>query len=274
MKTTVRLISATTIALGLAFAPAVAQAEPAPAEEIMSPAADKHGGRRMFERALEQVELRPEQQKAINELKDEAEERHEPVKAAKRELMNAAADQVEAGKIDRCELDPQIEKVAAAKAQAHPGDRAAFEKLHSILDKDQRAKFVDALKRGWEAHRQAHDPTKLADKMARELGLTEEQKGKVQQILTGLHEVSEALGTHEEHRERWSRVLDAFKGDHFVMDEVAPAEDVAGMMKRKMAGHLWAAEALLPVLNKDQRALLAEKLRGKARGHTETEEDD
>ena len=272
MKTTVRLISATTIALAFALAPAVAQAEPAPAEEIMSPAEDKHGGRRMFERALEQLELRPEQQQAIDQLKAEAEKRHEPVKAAKRELMNAAADQVEAGKIDRCELDPKIEKVAAAKAQAHPEDRAAFEKLHSILDKQQRTTFVDSLKRSWEARRQAHDPTRLADKMARELGLTEEQKGKVQQILSGLREITEALGTHEEHGERWSRVLEAFKGDRFVLDEVAPAEDVAAMMTRKMAGHLWAAEALLPVLDKDQRALLAQKLRDKARGHTETED--
>ena len=273
MKTTVRLISATTIVLGLAFSPAVAQAEPAQAEEIMSPAEDKHGGQRMFERALDELELRPEQQRAVDELKAEADKRHAPVKAAKRELMDAAADQIEAGKIDRCALDPQIEKVATAKGQAHPGDRAAFEKLHTILDKDQRTKFVELLKQGWERRQQAHDPTKLADKMARELGLTEEQKGKVQQILTGLQQVSEALGTHEQHAEKWSRILEAFKGDRFVLDEIAPAEDVAAMMKRKMEGHIWAAEALLPVLTKDQRAVLAEKLRGKARGHTETEED-
>lgn len=275
MKTTVRLISASAgvmIALGLTFVPAVAQAA-APAEEIMSPAEDKHGAQRMFERALDEVELRPEQQKAVEELKAEAEERHKPVKEAKRELMNAAADQVEAGKIDRCALDPQIERVASAKAQAHPGDRAAFEKLHSILDKDQRAKFVDALQRRWEARRQAHDPTKLADKMARELGLTDEQKGKVQQILSGLQEISQALGVHEAHSERWTRILEAFKGDRFVLDEISPAEDVAAMVKRKMEGHLWAAEALLPVLTKDQRGRLAEKLRGKARGYTEAEED-
>ena len=274
MKTTVRLVSAgaIAIALGLTFAPAVAQAA-TPAEEIMSPAEDKHGAQRMFERALEEVDLRPEQQKAVDELKTEAEARHKPVKEAKRELMNAVADQIEAGKIDRCALDQQIERVASAKAQAHPGDRAAFEKLPSILDKAQRAKFVDALKRSWERRQRAHEPTKLADKMARELGLTDEQKGKVQQILSALQEIGQALGVHEARDERWTRVLEAFKGDRFALDEVSPGEDVAEMVKKKIDGHLWAAEALIPVLNQDQRAVLAEKLRDKARGHTEAEED-
>ena len=273
MKTSLRLISAGTFALGLILAPAVVNAAP-PAEDVTSPAEEKHAGaRRIFEQALADVELRPDQIKEVEAMKTEAKKRHEPVRAAKRELAEAVADQIEAGKIDRCALDTQIDKVASAKAQAHPGDRAAFEKLHSILDKDQRTKFVDLLKRGWERRQQAHDPTKLADKMARELGLTEEQKGKVQQILTGLQQISEALGTHEQHAEKWSKILEAFKGDRFVLDEIAPAEDVAAMMKRKMTGHLWAAEALIPVLTKDQRATLAEKLRGKARGHTETEED-
>jgi len=273
MKTSLRLISAGTIAFGLVFAPALAQAGTGPAEDVLSPAEEKHAGaRRVFERALADVELRPEQQQQVDELKAEAKKRHEPVKAAKRELIMAIADQVEQGKIDRCALESEIEKVASAKAQTQSGDRAAFEKFHSILDKDQRTKFVDSLKRHWEEHRQRFEPAALADKMARELGLSDEQKTKVEQVLTGLRDIGEALGVHERHRERWAKILEAFKSDHFVLDEVAPAEDAAAKAKKRIEGHLWAAEAILPILDKEQRTKLAEKLRDKARGHTETEE--
>lgn len=274
MKTSVRLISAGTFALGLILAaPAVANAA-APVEDVMSPADDKHAGaRRVFERALRDVELRPDQIKAVEELKSEAKKRHEPAKAAKRELMKAVADQIEAGKIDRCALGPQIDKVASAKAQAHPGDRAAFEKLHSILDRDQRSTFVDALKEHWQSHRQRYEPAALADKMTRELGLSEEQKSKVEKVLTGLRDISQALGVHEEHAEKWSKILEAFKSDRFVLDEIAPAEDVEAKMKNRIEAHLWAAEAVIPILDKDQRALLAKKIREKASGHHEAEEE-
>jgi len=265
MKTSVRLLSVGTFALGLVFAPAIVNA--APADDVTSPAEEKHGGaRRVFEQALADVELRPDQIKAVEAMKSEAKKRHEPVKAAKRELATAVADQIEAGKIDRCALDTEIDKVASAKAQAHPGDRAAFEKLHSILDRDQRTKFVDALKQRWQAHRQTRESSALADKMARMLGLTDEQKDKVEKVLSGLHEIGEALGVHEGHREKWTKILEAFKGDKFSLDEIAPMGDVAAMTKKGIEGHLWAAEAILPILDKDQRTLLAEKIREKVSG--------
>lgn len=271
MKTTVRLISASTILLGLVFAPVVARAEAVAAEDVTSPSEEKHASaREMFERALAGLELRPEQREAIDELKSEAEMRHAPSMVAKRDLAIAVADQVEKGSIDRCTLAPHVQKLAAAKAQAHPGDRTAFEKLHSILTTDQRAKVVESLQREWQSFQRTHEPGALANKMARELGLTEEQKSTVEQILSGLKAISEAQPERAAHRERWSRLLTAFKSDRFVLDELMPSENMEEKITKRMDGYLWAAEAIIPVLTTDQRAVLAHKIREKVSGHTTT----
>jgi Spy/CpxP family protein refolding chaperone len=276
MKTLVRLISVCSLAsLGVIAVPVIAGAEPAEAESeevVESTSAAMHvSARKMFEHALADVELRPEQEEAIDKLKSEAKERHAPVRAARRELMLALADQVEEGKIDRCELKSEVEKVASATAKARPGDRAAFERLHSILDSEQRGKFVDSLKRNWQEAKKKHDPAMMADKVAREIKLSDEQKGRLRHILSGLREIHEANPDRAEHKERWTKILDAFKGEDFDLDEIAPAKDVAAKRTKAIEGHLWAAEAVLPVLNEEQRELVARRLRDKAQGHTGTE---
>ncbi|MBX3260806.1 MAG: Spy/CpxP family protein refolding chaperone [Labilithrix sp.] len=274
MKTFVRLISVCSmVSIGVLAAPLSASAdEAAPSEEVGSSAATHSGARKVFDKALADVELRPDQEEAVKELKSEAKERRAPLKEAKRELVLAVADQIEKGKIDRCELKDEIEKVASATAKARPGDRAAMEKLHSILDHDQRGRFVDALKKHWEEHKKSYEAGAMTDKLARELDLNDEQKDKVRQILSGLKEIAEAEPAHEEHRAMWSRILEAFKGDHFDLDEVAPSKDVAEKTTKRIEARLWAGEALLPVLNDEQRGKLADKLRSKAQSHhNETE---
>jgi Spy/CpxP family protein refolding chaperone len=272
MKSMVRLIGTLgVLTLGVVAMPPVANADPAQTENVESTAqAMHHGARQLFERAIEDARLRPKQQAAVDELIADAEHRHEPTKAAKRELMLAVADQIEAGKIDRCALAPQIEALANAMAEAHPGDRAALEKLHSILDPEQRVRFVDSLQKGWASAKKSHTPRLFADYIAKKLGLSDEQKDRVEDILSGIKEVRDADPDHAEHHRRWARILEAFKGNDFDIDEVAPMGDVKAKRTKHIEGHLWAAEAMLPVLNDEQRALLAKKLRDKATGHTTT----
>ncbi|MBX3214891.1 MAG: Spy/CpxP family protein refolding chaperone [Labilithrix sp.] len=275
MNTFVRLIGVcSVVSLGVLAAPLSASANEAVlSEEVGSSSAAMHAGaRKVFEKALADVELRPEQEEAVSKLKSEAKERRAPLREAKRGLMLAVADQIEKGKIDRCGLKDEIQKVASATADARPGDRAALEKLHSILDPDQRTRFVDALKKHWEEHKKSYEAGAMTDKLSRELDLTDEQKDKVRQILSGLKEIAEAEPAHEEHRAKWSRILEAFKGEHFELDEVAPSKDVAEKTTKRIEAHLWAAEAVLPVLTDKQRGELADKLRSKAqRHHNETE---
>jgi hypothetical protein len=251
------------LTLGLAAVPPFARADsPAttqPSEQGRTEG--MHGAGKLIEKALGEVDLRPDQKDAVEAMKARAKERHAPVKAARGEFAKVVADQVESGKIDRCALAPKIEAIASATAQAHPGDRADFERLHSILDPDQRTTFVDALKRQWESIEKMHEPSALAEKMATKLNLSSDQKASLEKILTGLREIREAEPSYAKHRERWAKILDAFKSDHFVLDEVAPMGDVAAHTTARVEHMLWAGEAILPLLTSDQRKAVGDKLR-------------
>jgi hypothetical protein len=64
-------------------------------------------------------------------------------------------------------------------------------------------------------------------------------------------------------------VLSAFKQDRFVMDEVAPARDIA-QVAAKMTDHfVGLAETVLPLLTPEQRTIAASKLREKAESDSE-----
>jgi Spy/CpxP family protein refolding chaperone len=274
MRTVVRLArfvgTAGVVTLGIALVPSLSRAglpgAGAPrtaevAEKSASNAMPMHGAPRLIEKALDEVQLRPEQKSAIAKIKADAEKRHAPVKAARSEFLGALADQIEKGKLDRCALAPAIKALASAGAEAHPGDRAAFEQLHSILNAEQRAAFVEALKRNWESLQKFHEPAALAEKVAKELNLSADQKASLEKIFAGIHEVRQAEPWYAAHRERWTKILDAFKGDRFVLDEVAPMGDVAAHSTARVEGRLWAGEAMLPVLEPEQRKAVADKLR-------------
>jgi hypothetical protein len=220
-----------------------------------------HGAGRLIERALDELQLRPDQREAIDAMKAQAKQRHAPVKAAKVALATAVADQLERGELDRCGLAQKIDALASAAGQAHPGDRADFERLHSILDPQQRKSFVDALKRQWESIEQMHEPSALADKIAKKLGLSSDQRTRLEKVLTGLREIRRAEPWYAAHRERWTKILDAFEGDHFVLDDVAPMGDAVAHAKARVERRLWAGEAVIPVFSRDQRKGLADKIR-------------
>jgi hypothetical protein len=266
MKRLVRFIrTAGVLTLGLAAVPLLARAEATRGVEAADEGTAEHGGRDLIGRALDEVHLRPEQKSAVQKLKAEAAKRHAPVAAAKEEFLTVLADQVEKGKLDRCALAPAVKALASAKAAAHPGDRAAFEELHSMLDPNQRGEFVDALHRQWESVQKMHEPAALAERMAKDLKLSDDRKESLQKILTGIHEVRHAEPSYAAHRERWAKILNAFKGDHFVLDEIAPMGDMEAHSAARVERMLWAGEAILPVLDRDQRGVAADKLREHAK---------
>jgi hypothetical protein len=264
MKRFSRLISvAGILTLGLAAVPSLVRADSAGTTQPSGGATAEgmHGGAKLIETALDEAHLRADQKAAVEAMKAQAKERHAAVKAAKGELATAVAEQIEKGEIDRCALAPTIDALASAVAQAHPGDRADFERLHSILDPEQRTAFVDALHRQWEAVKAMHQPAALAAKLTEKLNLSSEQSESLEKILGGLQAIHEAEPWYAAHRQHWAKVLDAFKGEQFTLDQVAPMGDVAAHTKKRVEARLWAAEAILPVLNAEQRKALADKLR-------------
>lgn len=250
------------VTLGVGAVPLLASAASQQTTESGgSTAGPMHGAGKLIDKALDEVQLRPDQKTEVEAMKAEAEKRHAPVKAAKDRLAVAVADQIEQGELDRCALAPDIKALASAVADARPDDRAAFEKLHTLLDSTQRTEFVDALERQWGAIEKMHEPAAMADKMEKDLKLSDEQKTSMEKILTGLREVREAEPSYAAHRERWSKMLDNFKGDGSVFDQLAPEKDVATHTTSKVERALWAGEAILPVLHPDQRKMVADKIR-------------
>lgn len=103
------------------------------------------GPEALIQDALADVKLRPDQKTEIDSLLQSAKARHQGAGTAHKELMGAVAGQIEKGSINRAELQPSLDKVTAEMDKVRSDDRAALVRLHSILDKDQRNAFVDAL---------------------------------------------------------------------------------------------------------------------------------
>jgi Spy/CpxP family protein refolding chaperone len=239
-----------------------------------------HGPVKVVADALGDVALTASQRADIEQLAADAEARHAGARAAGKDMMLALAAQVEAGSIDRGALQPKIDALAAAVSAAQPADRAAFERLHQILGPEQRAAFADALEarvrdrlhQGGDAGQSMgglhgrHPLKQWAD----DLGLTEPQRV---QIKVALEQSSGDAGRarygHEpppwmDGGRRGEKLLDAFKQDRFVMDEVAPARDIGRQASGASERFLSVAQAALPVLTPQQRSLAAQKLRARA----------
>ena len=98
---------------------------------------------------------------------------------------------------------------------------------------------------------------------AADLNLSDDQKA---QIKDAMVQRFKAAGHEMKHdwegaKHQGKQVMEAFKGDRFVFDEVAPAKDVAAQVSRTSEHMLGVAEAALPILTPAQRTLAAQKLR-------------
>jgi Spy/CpxP family protein refolding chaperone len=274
MKKLIRVIGTSTIVgLGVVAIPGVASADTG-REQIGSVVQAFHGadeadrGQEIRE-IFGTLDLRPEQEKAVRAIVSEAEERHAAVREARRDLMTKLADQIEQGKIDECALEKEIEELAAAKTRAKKGDRDAMEKLHAILDPEQRSKFVDEVKQRFEKKERAHDPDALIEKMDRKLDLTDEQESVLRQYFSALRALKEADPEYEEKRE-FSKVLEAFRADDFSIDEVSPPRrDMEEKQREKIEARLWAAKGVVCVLTEEQRAKVAAAIRQKVEERSE-----
>jgi len=242
-----------------------------------------HGPAKRVADALATVPLRADQRTAIEQLAKDTETRMEPARKARGDLMIAIADQVQKGAIDRTALQPKIDAVASAHQAAQPGNRAAFEKLHDLLTADQRLAFVNAMQADHGQHQgqRGEGMRNRMQKWATDLGLSQDQQDQIKSkmqarwqahfagAVTGADQTGAVQDGHmmaEGHKmhEQYKAILEAFKGDTFKMDQVAPVQDHREMANG-FAGHmLGMLESSLSVLTPEQRTIAANKLRDHA----------
>ncbi len=250
-------------ALSLACGGSVADAASVQSAASTAPVgASTHGPVKVVGAALGTVALRPDQRTELEQLAAAAEARHETMRGARQDLMGAIAAQVEAGKIDRAMLQPKMDATAKAFEAVRPGDAAALERMHTILDTSQREKFVDALEAQFKSKRGEHNPRSAMQAWATELKLTDAQRDQIKALLKAeFHKGSDGHhGDHGDHAKggHGGKVLEAFKSDHFVASEVMPDGAKAQQASARFLG---MAEAIVPLLTPEQRTIAATKLR-------------
>lgn len=274
-------------ACGSATGEPAASASSAMTRAPLAAAVQAKGPEKVFAESFAEVPLSADQRTQLEQLFADAQARHEPIRKARADATEALAAQVESGTVDRAALTPKFDAVAAAWATAQAGDRAAFEKAHALLAADQRAAFVTAFQAQLAAKHEGHEGRHMGmggmKKWADDLQLTDDQRAKIKDAMRaefasehqgavaglavagqqGSPEVMrEAMKEHHgDMKARMDRILEAFKSDHFVMDEVAPKEDPTSRGHEMGGRMLKMAEVAVPILTPDQRTLAAKLLR-------------
>jgi Spy/CpxP family protein refolding chaperone len=189
------------------------------------------------------------------------------VRAARGQLTQALAAGLGAGNVNEQALGPQLQALEGAIEADEPVMRGTLEKLHAILTPAQRTELVnkvegrEARMQAWMAeHRGAGSAQTREGNVGpwgRALGLTDAQRAQIKANLGSTPAVDPALRV--EARTERQRVLDAFKGDRFVMNEIAPARDPR-LIDEEPGRMVRLAKAAAPVLTADQRATAAAKL--------------
>jgi Spy/CpxP family protein refolding chaperone len=258
------------VALGGCSGTVATEAPAAAADSVATKApitTASHGHVKLAAEALSEVPLRADQRAQIEKLAATADAGQAAVRTARRDLMAAIADQIAAGQIDKNTLQPKIDAIGVAALGTQTTERAGLEQLHAILDASQRSLFVDTLRdkiqARWQEHagHAGHGHEGMKARWA-ELNLTDAQEAQIKAILKD--EFSATRGQWKDGFDRGQKTLEAFKGDAFVMAEVAPAVDMRAKSTEMAGRFVDIATKVLPILTPEQRALAAQKLHARA----------
>jgi hypothetical protein len=258
-------LAATSIALG-ACGGTVEQPQTTASAATKAPVAqNSHGMVKVVGEALGEVPLRAEQRSEIDKLVADAEARHAPLAEGRKALLTTFADQVENGTIDRGALQASIDKITAGLDSVQASDRAAFVKLHDLLDSSQRNAFVDAFKAQVKGKRGEHaEPLAKLRQFGEDLKLTDAQRAQIRDVLLQAHrdgfkEHAHARGGRGQHHP--GEALEAFRGDKLDLDKALPS-DAAKVQVSFMADRaIGFFEKVLPILTPEQRKIAADKIR-------------
>jgi Spy/CpxP family protein refolding chaperone len=248
---------------------------PETAGATRAPVAQNAKGRvRLVGDALGEVALRPEQRAEIEKLAADADARHATVDAAKQSAADALAAQVELGAIDRAALQPKVDALVAATAGARAADQAAIQRLHDLLDADQRGELVDAVRDRLDEKKAEHKGGKFArmHAMAEEIGLTDDQKARIYEVVSAKRSADKARGDKSRGDKSWrggkgkiDGMLDSFESEEFTTSGQRTPDEIRAKVQKRSERILGTVEAVLPILTAEQRKLAAAKLRTMAK---------
>ncbi len=227
---------------------------------------------------LDTLKLRPEQRKTIEAMEVDLEAKGAGVRKEGKALAIFRADGVDCGKVDQEAIDAQSAKVKTAMEAQKPVFLAAMQKLHDTLDMEQRKALVAGMHDHFmgmgkgkgkekdgdhkESHWGHHGGGKHGMKgLLKDLNLTDEQKDAFHAAMKADHKEhkSEKGGFHEA-RAKMKEAAEAFVSDSFDANKFDLPNHAGGFAARMAK----MVEVGIPILNADQRAILAKRLRAHA----------
>jgi Spy/CpxP family protein refolding chaperone len=242
-------------------------ASPIPVEHPTPAPISPHGFVEMIGDAIAEVSLRADQETAVEALGADIEPLQARVDDAENALLLALAEQVKGGRIDAQAIEPRICAYANTRRAVSTGLRIALERLHAILDADQRSDFVDELECV------VHDVTRmvvtgeLLDDFTKKLGLNEAQK---QQVHADFGQLVPELKAERRHIHR---AVEAFRCDTFSIEQFLPQAEVANKARKRAERIVDLTGSILRVLDAEQRAKLAARIEEAARARSELPEE-
>jgi Spy/CpxP family protein refolding chaperone len=260
--------------IGLAFAMATGNASAASAHDVESgapsqpatqqgtnpmpgqataPQVPQHGPlARLIAEGLEKAGLSDSQRARAEQVAHEVIPQEEAVRDARHAFMRALAEQLKAGHVDARALRSEIDALVKAREEASPAMRKMFEQLHEILTPEQRVAFADAV-----AARLKEFSAKKGSwsgMLAKELGLSKEQEGSIEESC------EKARSKVEEGRSKLMAILEAFKEDHFSIEQIAPIANVGERTRERAGGIVDMAKEVSRDLTPEQLTELGNKI--------------
>ncbi len=207
--------------------------------------------------AFGDVPLDKVQRAEIEELAEDTIERHATTRAAMAKLASAFADQIEKGTLDRAALDALLDEAKKAREANRPKDVESLDKLHALLDKDQRDALADAIED--RVKERFGGRRERMGELGEKLQLSDDQRSEIKSLV--MSKVKQGgFGAMREKMKQRKEALGSFREDDF--DAGAVLAGAGEGDKRAMV--LDIAEAVLPKLSAEQRKLAAELLRERA----------
>ena len=144
--------------------------------------------------------------------------------------------------------------------------KAVVDEQNEKLKSDPELTSLHAQMKEGRDHHGKHGNHAKMQEWATDLKLTDAQKDQIKAAFQAKHKDHEGdiHAEMKDHHAKGGQVMDAFKSEHFVMDEVSPKVDTkqaAAKMSGRMLGMI---EVVLPILTPEQRKIAADKIRAHA----------
>jgi Spy/CpxP family protein refolding chaperone len=189
-----------------------------------------------------------------------------PAREAEKALLQALADGVAGGALDKAKVDAALAKVTSAATAKREADYATLNEIHKVLSKEERAALVDKVEAHWEVWSKVNGEasagvgageTRLAQ-LTEEAALTPEQVTKISAALKASPDAS-APRDPKRREARIRAFATGFVTESFDAKSLASTTSAVGGRGSKRMALFY--ETATPLLTPEQRTKVAENLR-------------